>query len=189
MIVAITPDTKLVTITIGANTHRLGDMVLQCYLKAEEGKSPASAPCTDHYLRTPAGQEGLRDNADRIHEQRALLMDDLKAKLAEEDAQEAQVYFVGYPRSSRPSMPLPNQVGGAEENLLKTAWITPHDVESLAMIAQTSNGQIQEAVQAADDPHFHFVDTYTPSIGHDGCAPLDTKWMSGAGESRPGAGR
>lgn len=150
---ALTPETDLVTIRIGANDAALyRSTVLRCAQLAP--RDPDGAPCTEQvgeqYLRTAAQQ--IRTRFDRA-------LDDIATR-----APDARIVVVGYPAWAPPGRPedcdaFPLAAGDyafarrANEILVRT---------------------LEEAAAAAD---VGYVDTWAASQGHHMCS--DDPWIAG----------
>ncbi|MEU1826298.1 MULTISPECIES: SGNH/GDSL hydrolase family protein [Streptomyces] len=146
---AVKPDTKLVTLTIGGNnlgTSDLGfvDVVVACSGLALT--NPFGAPCRDFYKdtlskRLDAVAPQLADGLQRIH-----------AK-----APGAKVLIVGYP-SVVPDDP---------RTCLGKMPITTGDIAYLRTVLGDLNKMAARTAAANDAT---FVDTLTPTTGHDPCS-------------------
>ncbi len=87
---ALTPDTDLVTVSIGANDFRLfRQMIIECLAIAKS--DPHGAPCQESNNR--GKQDRLAHTIDRIEPRVRRVVEDIR-----ERAPQARVLFVGYPR-------------------------------------------------------------------------------------------
>lgn len=161
---ALEPSTSLVTVGIGGNDIKFGEIAYTC---GSMGRSnPAGSPCTDHYTR------GGRD---RISERITETYDHLKAVLhGIRDRSPAAVFVVGYPRI------LPEEGSCHGRNMP----IAPGDYPYLTAKTRELNEALSRAASAQGAT---YVDTYTPSKGHDVCAPADERWIEGAVPVSPAA--
>lgn len=162
---ALTPGTQLVTITIGGNDIGFGDIVQECATRSP--LQPTGSACKDHY--TAGGTDEL---AQRIDEAAPKVARVLAA--IDERSPDARVLLVGYPAI------LPDEGPGC----FPVVPFSPGDVEYLRGVEKALNAMLaDEAAGAGVD----FVDTYTPSIGHDVCRPPGTKWVEGLVPTAPAA--
>jgi hypothetical protein len=151
----LTAQTTVVTLGIGGNDIGFGDIITTC---AEGGlNDPTGTPCQNAYV-----VQGDDIISDRI----AALKPNLAAVIASihTNSPAAQVFVVGYPAI------LPDTGNGC----FPTIPITPGDVPYLRAKEKELNSAIQTVAGANNAV---YVDTYTPSIGHDGCAPAATRWV------------
>ena len=162
---ALAADTELVTISIGGNDIGFGDIVTECAQRSP--LQPTGSACRDHY--TAGGTDEL---AERIDE----AAPDVAGVLAAIDsrAPNARVLLVGYPAI------LPDEGPGC----FPLVPFSPGDVAYLRGVEKDLNAML--AAQAAGTG-MEFVDTYTPSIGHDACQLPGTKWVEGLVPTAPAA--
>lgn len=150
---ALTPDTTLVTLTMGGNDIGLASKALRCVnpLPQPYGTSCAesmTAGGRDIFDERIRGLSGRYDRAlDQIH---------LRAP-------KAKVVVVGYPTVSRP--------GGCPE---QPAW--PRDIDYMQKALNKLNALLRR--QAVGNRAI-FVDTASSSVGHDMCAAADQQWVNG----------
>jgi lysophospholipase L1-like esterase len=156
---AVTPDTRVITITIGGNDVNFSASLVACGRDGMNGKScleaspDAGAPDVDS-----AAIDNLLDQVEN-----KLLAMLGKVKQA---APAARIYLVAYP------MILPDP-----------AVACPPDVPMQAADA-TFLGQVGSRLQAAfssaaTTAGVNFVDVYGASHGHDACASADQRWVEG----------
>jgi lysophospholipase L1-like esterase len=154
---AVTAGTRLVSLGIGGNDIGFTDIILTC--AGESLISPFGSPCTAHY--TAGGTDQL---AAAIAATAPKVAATLQA--VHEQAPQAEVVVVGYPDI------LPEHGGGC--------WplepIAYGDVSYLRATEKRLNAML--AAQAAANGAV-YVDTYTPTIGHDICQAPGTKWIEG----------
>lgn len=172
----VDPDTEVVTLVsigIGGNDLGFGELQDHCIQPPE---AAGGTPCRVHY----ENEGGVGDSSiegdiidHRLAELRPLL-DTLLAQI-HELAPEAQILVFGYPAL------LPEHRDGLPPELADGCYpyipILPTDVEYLRDAEKRLNSTISDAAEAADA---HYVDWYTPSIGHDMCAPPGLAWVNGA---------
>jgi len=149
----LTPDTTLVTLTMGGNDIGLAGVAQGCLntLPWPNGISCAAKLTTGGHDvmidRLAALAPGYSDALDEIHTR----------------APKATVLIVGYPTVSRP--------GGCPQ---QPAW--PSDVDYLRGVLHRLNALLR--TEAAKH-HDTYVDTTASTIGHDMCATPDQQWING----------
>jgi lysophospholipase L1-like esterase len=156
---AVTPDTRLVTITIGGNDVNYALSLSACGNDGSQGRSCLTSG--DVNRDTVAG---LLENVE------GKLTTMLKAIQAA--APDARVYLVGYP------MVLPDPAIPCSPDVPMQAG----DAEFLGQVGAKLQAAFVAAAAAAG---VHFVDVYTASRGHDACAPPDQRWI--VGQATPGS--
>ncbi|BFV60979.1 SGNH/GDSL hydrolase family protein [Kitasatospora sp. CMC57] len=167
---ALNADTDLVTLTIGGNDIGFADIIVRC---ATLGLfSPNGAPCKSSY--TKAGVDQLSAKIDVTAGSIAATLDGIRQR-----SPRATVLVTGYPAI------LPDD----GTNCFSTVSIAKGDAPWLRDTEKHLNAVI--AAQAAAHGA-RYVDTYTPSIGHDACKPTGTRWLeplfaSGAAAFHPNA--
>lgn len=153
---ALTKDTSLVTVSIGGNDIGFIEMITTCLVLSLT--DPFGAPCEAHY--TAGGNDVIRARILAAAPKIAAVLQGIRKR-----APEATVVVVGYLRI------LPSQGG---------CWpvvpIAAGDVPYFDGIEQSLNDVIGTQAAAIGAT---FVDTYTPSIGHDSCQLPGTKWVEG----------
>lgn len=162
---ALTADTQLVTISIGGNDVGFGDIVTECSTRSPT--QPTGSACKDHY--TAGGTDELAQRIDEAAPEIAAVLDAI-----DERSPEAQVLLVGYPAI------LPDEGPGC----FPVVPFSPGDVEYLRGVEKALNAMLADQASAAG---MDFVDTYTPSIGHDACQLPGTKWVEGLVPTSPAA--
>ena len=160
---ALSATTTLVTLGIGGNDVDFASILTRCteldLLPAliKSGASTDLAPCRAYY--TSAG-------VDQIQQKIQAAAGNLDGALREIErrAPHARVYVVGYPAL------LPS--GGA--TCAHTLGITQGDVAFLNTEEIRLNDMLRQRAEAAEAV---YVDTYTPSLGHDACADPADRWI------------
>ena len=151
-------DTTVVTLGIGGNDIGFSDIATTC---AEGGlNDPTGTPCQNVYV--VQGDDIISDRIVALEPHLAAAIDGIHAK-----SPGAKVFVVGYPAI------LPDSGSGC----FPTIPITPGDVPYLRAKEKELNSVIQSVAGAHNAM---YVDTYTPSIGHDGCEPAGTRWVEPA---------
>jgi lysophospholipase L1-like esterase len=162
---ALTEDTELVTLTIGGNDIGFAQIIQECARRSPV--QPTGAACRDFYHA-----DGSDELADRI----AATAPDVDAALAaiDERAPDARVLLVGYPAI------LPDTGPGC----FPVVPFSPGDVAYLRDTEKRLNAMLADRAEAAG---VDYVDTYTPTIGHDICRLPGTKWIEGLVPTAPAA--
>jgi lysophospholipase L1-like esterase len=159
---ALTPDTDLVTVTIGGNDINIGGLWLTC----------AGLGATDP-LGTPCQRQAIAGGTD-LYTQRiaatalkvARVLEGIRAR-----SPHARVLVVGYLRV------LPPVVG-----CYPAFPIARGDVPYVDGVERRLNAML--AGQASNHGAV-FVDSYTRSLGHDACQQPDMKWVEGTTPTSP----
>jgi lysophospholipase L1-like esterase len=162
---SVTSGTGLVTLGIGGNDIGFITIIETC---AEESLTdPIGDPCTAHYTAGGTDQlaQAIAATAPKV---------DSVLRRIRQRAPHAAVYVVGYPDI------LPEYSDGC--------WpVVPLAYGDIAYLRQTEkelNGML--AAEAAANGAA-YVDTYTPTIGHDVCQAPGTKWIEGLVPTSPAA--
>lgn len=152
---ALTADTDLVTVTIGGNDIGFTDIITRCVVLG--ALLPNSAPCKTSYTWTGSDEltRKINDTAPKID----AVLDGIKQR-----APQAKVLLVGYPSI------LPDD----GSNCRSTVTIAKGDAPWLRDTQKRLNGMLATRAAAHGAT---YVDTYTPSIGHDVCKPTGTRWL------------
>jgi len=162
---ALSPDTRLVTIGIGGNDIGFSKLIKRCvamgalYQLTGSGKYfTEDAPC--------AREADADSGSDAVEKKIATAGDRLTRVLTEvrRRAPEARVYVVSYPAI----LPADSADCGRGMSL------APGDVTYLREKEQQLNTVLR---QRASEPGVGYVDTYTPSTGHDACTAKNTRWV------------
>jgi len=162
---ALDADVELVSLTIGGNDVGFGEIIQECARRSPT--KPFGAACKDFY--TAGGADRLAARIDAAAPR-------IAASLAavEERAPDARVLLVGYPAI------LPDQGPGC----FPVVPYSPGDVAYLRVTEKRINAMLAREADRADAD---FVDTYTPTIGHDVCQLPGTKWIEGLVPTAPAA--
>jgi lysophospholipase L1-like esterase len=150
-------DVATVTVGIGGNDLGFGDLALTCLSMGL--LDPAGAPCRQRY--TAGGVDQNAATIDAIAPRIAAVLQGIHAR-----APNARVLLVGYPDI------LPTSGPGCYPLVPLAAG----DVPYLNGVEVGLNRML--AAQAAAN-RATFVDTYTPSAGHDVCQAPGLKWVEG----------
>jgi lysophospholipase L1-like esterase len=156
---SVAPDTRIITISIGGNDIKYWTSLVACGTDGVNGRS-----CLD-----PSGDAAGPDVDSAAiddllnHEQDELVTMLGKVKQA---APAASIYLVAYPMIlPNPALPCPPDVP------MQTA-----DATFLGGVGARLQAVLSSAATAAG---VTFVDTYTPSRGHDACAAANQRWVEG----------
>lgn len=154
---ALTPDTDLVTLGIGGNDFGVfGDIIGTCPgLRASD---PTGAPCKEHF--TVNGVDTLREKIKQTQTRIAIVVQGIRAR-----SPEAEILLIGYPKIAPEHGTCPAILPFADG-----------DYAYLYSIEEALNAAVASAAAAGGAT---YVDTFTPSTGHDACAPDGQAWIQG----------
>ncbi|WP_316520562.1 SGNH/GDSL hydrolase family protein [Kitasatospora brasiliensis] len=170
---AVSPDTDLVTLGIGGNDLAasdlgLGELVATCIAGAVV--NPLGTPCKDVYHHgywdwsTLSWRYGNDDLAERIRTTIAPQLADTLRRIHAK-APGARVLLVGYP----------SVLPADGSTCVLRQPVTPGDVEYMHSVLDKLNAAMKSAAAANGAT---YVDTATPTLGHDVCS--DDRWIEGA---------
>ena len=151
---ALGRSTKLVTVGIGGNDIGFSEIVRACL-----SALPIGTPCRDRY--TAGGTDQLRQRIAALGPTLARVLSEVHRR-----SPDARVALVGYPSV------LPATGPGC----YPAVPITPGDAAYVRGILADLNTRIQRSARAGDAT---YVDTYTPTVGHDFCQVPGKKWIEG----------
>src|SRR4051812_47541595 len=154
---AVTAATALVSIGIGGNDIGFTSIITQC--AQDSLGNPFGSPCRDRY--TAGGVDQLQARITATAPKVAAVLRALHGK-----APNARVVLVGY------TAILPDTGSGC----WPTVPISFGDVPYLRGVARSLNAMLAAQAGAGGAG---YVDTYTPSIGHDACKGVGTRWTEG----------
>jgi lysophospholipase L1-like esterase len=161
----LTAQTKVVTIGIGGNDIGFTEIAKTCGQLA--AGDPLGQPCHDHYV--VGGDDQIADRIAAMAPKLAAVLDGIHTR-----SPQAKVFVVGYPSI------LPDTGDGC----YPVMPIAKGDVPWVRGIEKNLNATIQAVAVGHGNV---FVDTYTPSLGHDACqAPL-VKWVEPVVPTEPAA--
>ncbi|WP_350276975.1 SGNH/GDSL hydrolase family protein [Kribbella sp. HUAS MG21] len=154
---ALTPDTDLVTLGIGGNDFGVfGDIIGTCPgLRAAD---PTGAPCKAHF--TVNGVDTLREKIKQTQTRIAIVVQGIRAR-----SPQATILLIGYPKIAPEHGTCPSILPFADG-----------DYAYLYSIEEALNAAVASAAAAGGAT---YVDTFTPSTGHDACAPDGQAWIQG----------
>ena len=162
---ALSRSTDLVSVGIGGNDIGFSDIVTTCARRTASMPGAAS-PCRDLY--TSGGSDQLRR---KIDQDAPVITRDLRTVRARTTPR-TTILLVGYPAI------LPS----TNTNCPPVVPFTPADVGYLRGVEQYLNAML---ARQAGANRARYVDTYTPSIGHDACTLPGTKWVEGLSPTAP----
>ena len=162
---AVNSGTSVVSLGIGGNDIGFLDIIETC---AEESlTNPLGDPCTQHY--TAGGTDQLLATIEATGPKIGAVLQEIH-----ELSPHATVYVVGYPDI------LPEDNDGC--------WpIVPIAYGDVAYLRQTEKELNAMLADEAAVNGATYVDTYTPTIGHDVCQPIGVKWFEGLIPTSPAA--
>lgn len=159
---ALTAVTRLVTVGIGGNDIGFSSIITDCI-----SALPWGTPCQNKYRKGGVDQIAQRINA--TAPDIAAVVQGIKAR-----SPIAKVFVVGYPdilptngRGCWPVLPVTNSDLGYLLGVLK-------NLNAMLKAQAEANGAV-------------FVDTFTPSIGHDACKGPLSRWIEPLVPTLPGA--
>lgn len=152
---AVTPDTDVVTVGLGANDFNvIGRVFITCVQLARQGLT--GTPCADADARL--GTRSLDNVADDIQRNVQVVVGDVRDR-----APNAQVVVVGYPEIFPP------------DTTCDLLPIPPADLPYARKVNDTLNRALEAAAQAEK---VEFVDVFAATEGHHICS--DDPWIAGA---------
>jgi lysophospholipase L1-like esterase len=153
---ALAPDDRLVVLTLSGDDVGFLNVFQEC-LKLSLTQ-PSGSPCEAHY--TQGGTDQLAASVTAVGPKVATVLAAIAAR-----APKARIVVVGYPDVFP-------QSGGC----WPAVPITDGDIAYLRGIEVKVNAMLAAEAQAAGDT---FVNTYTPTIGHDFCQPESVRDVEG----------
>ncbi|WP_409463516.1 SGNH/GDSL hydrolase family protein [Amycolatopsis sp. GA6-003] len=155
---ALRPETDLVTVGIGGNDSGLfGKLVDTCPTLRDS--DPTGNPCQRHF--TVDGVDTIKALLPKTQAAIQQVLAGIHAR-----SPHAKVLAIGYPRIAPAEGYCPNVLPFANGDY---AW--------LSSVEEGLNAAVSNAVAA--DGKSSYVDTYTPSLGHDACKPQGVAWING----------
>ncbi|WP_326837735.1 SGNH/GDSL hydrolase family protein [Amycolatopsis rhabdoformis] len=155
---ALRLDTDLVTLGIGGNDSSVfATLVGVC--PALRANDPSGNPCERHF--SVGGTDSIKAALKNTQKSIETVLAGIHAR-----SPQAKVLAIGYPRIAPASGYCPSVLPFADGDY---AW--------LSSVEEALNTAIENAVEA--DGNASYVDTFTPSTGHDACAPDGAAWING----------
>lgn len=155
----------LVTMTIGGNDIGFGEIITKC--ASISSTNLLGAACKDFYNR--GGSDELTGRIEATASKISDALDEIK-----ERSPQARVAVVGYPSI------LPDTGPGCYP-------IVPFSAGDVAYLRATEKKLNAMLAEQASDAGVDYVDTYTPTIGHDACQLPGKKWIEGLVPTAPAA--
>ncbi|MGQ0625210.1 MAG: SGNH/GDSL hydrolase family protein [Sporichthyaceae bacterium] len=155
---ALDADTTLVTVGIGGNDDDLfARAVASCATTSANIAIGAGSPCADRF-----GDQFRREIKANAPAVRAAL------HRIQQVSPRARVVVIGYPNL------LPRNPVGRLACLAAGVPFTPGDIAYLDRVERDLNAMLRSAAKATGAD---YLDTYTPSVGRDMCAPPLVRWI------------
>jgi len=158
---ALSAATTLVTLGIGGNDVGWSAVITKCteldLIPALMSGDTTSAPCQDYY--NSGGTDVIQQKIHAVAGRLAAALTQIRDR-----APRARIYVVGYPD-------LLPAAGGA---CAHTVGITDGDITFLNDEELQLNGMLRQTAAAVGDG---YIDTYTPSEGHDACSAPASRWI------------
>lgn len=156
---ALDAATEVVTLGIGGNDIGFTEIAQTCVRLAVA--DPSGSPCRDHYTAGGVDQIGARIGT--LRSRLRTVLDEVVRR-----SPRARVFVVGYPAI------LPETTAGFAL-CRPTLPIATGDV---AYLRDRVEKRLNAAIRSETKDRGHvFVDTYTPSIGHDACQLPTVRWV------------
>lgn len=153
---ALSPDTRLVTLTLGGNDVGFSSVLATCARVASSDRD--GSPCERYF--TADGKDVLEERVatmeGRVHD----VLADIRRR-----SPHAKVIVVGYPAL------FPDDGVACPE-----VPFAKGDFAYLRDTTKKANRALERQAVAAG-AGTSFADTYTPTIGHDMCRPRDERWI------------
>jgi lysophospholipase L1-like esterase len=162
---ALTTDTDLVTFSMGGNDVGFGEIIQECATRSP--LQPFGSACKDFY--TSGGTDKL---AARIAATAPKITAGIKG--IKKRSPKARVLVVGYPAI------LPDEGPGCFP-------VVPFSAGDVAYLRDTEKRLNAMLKKQAEGAGADYVNTYTPSIGHDICQLPGKKWIEGLVPTAPAA--
>lgn len=153
---ALTPRTKLVTLTMGGNDVGFSSVLATCARVAATDRE--GTPCKQYF--TADGKDVLADRLATMEERVHDVLADIRRR-----SPHAKVIVVGYP-----ALFPDNGVGCAEVPFAQG------DFAYLRDTTKQANAALRRQA-TAEGVHASYADTYTPTAGHDMCRPREERWV------------
>ena len=153
---ALTPDTGLVTLTLGGNDVGFSSVLATCARLASSDRD--GSPCERYF--TADGKDVLEERVATMEGRVRDVLTDIRRR-----SPHAKVIVVGYPAL------FPDDGVACPE-----VPFAKGDFAYLRDTTKKANRALARQVVAAG-VGTSFADTYTPTIGHDMCQPRDERWI------------
>jgi lysophospholipase L1-like esterase len=160
---ALSSTTALVTLEIGGNDVGWVGIITKCTeldlipALIPDNKTSDLTPCRNYYAS--GGTNQIQQRIQTVRGQLAEALAQIRDR-----APHARVYVVGYP----------DLLPASGDSCADKLGITKGDVAFLNDEELQLNAMLRQVAEAAGDG---YVDTYTPSEGHDACAAPASRWI------------
>ena len=162
---ALTSDADLVTFSMGGNDIGFGEIIQECTTRSP--LQPFGSACKDFY--TSGGTDKLAARISDTAPKIAAAVKGIKKR-----SPKARVLVVGYPSI------LPDEGPGCFP-------VVPFSAGDVAYLRATEKRLDAMLEAQAEKNGADYVDTYTPTIGHDICQLPGKKWIEGLVPTAPAA--
>ena len=156
---------SVITLTIGGNDIGFGEIIQECATRSSQNL--AGAACRDFY--TEGGEDQLAERIEGTASKVADVLSEIRDR-----APAARIAVVGYPSI------LPDEGPGCYP-------VAPFSAGDTAYLRETEKGLNAMLAGEAGEAGVDYVDTYTPTIGHDICRLPGVKWTEGLVPTSPAA--
>ncbi len=152
---ALTPNTKLVTLTIGGNDVGFTNVLATCALV--KSSDPAGSPCKKYFT---TGKDVLGERINTVEGRVRDVITDIRRR-----SPDAKIVVVGYP-----ALFPDNGVGCADVPFAAQdfSWLRDTTLKLNRALARRA---------AAGGTGVSYADTYSPTVGHDMCRPRDRRFI------------
>ncbi|MFF7209687.1 SGNH/GDSL hydrolase family protein [Streptomyces sp. NPDC008238] len=158
--------TDLVTLSIGGNDIGFSAVIATC--AGVTASDPAGAPCRAHF--TGGGHDQLAERVAQTAPKVATVIRDIHRR-----SPHARVVVVGYPDLF------------PDDGSACTSASVPFAAGDFSYLRDTEKTLNSMLAAQARKGGATYVDTYTPTVGHDMCAPTGTRWIESLAPATPAA--
>lgn len=158
--------TDLVTLSIGGNDIGFSSVIATC--AGVTASDPAGAPCRAHF--TAGGHDQLAERVARTAPKVAEVIRGIHRR-----SPHARVVVVGYPDLF------------PDDGSACTSPSTPFAAGDFSYLRDTEKTLNAMLATQARKAGARYADTYTPTVGHDMCAPAGTRWIESLAPASPAA--
>ncbi|WP_026425993.1 SGNH/GDSL hydrolase family protein [Actinokineospora inagensis] len=168
---AVTESAKLVTVGAGGNTFGFAELLYACLQLGASADKDTDHPCEDYFTSGGDGVPTVTERLTQVSDQYGDLLESLQ-----QQAPNVTILAIGYPKI------IPDDVstcayGFTQAGLRNFGTATYPDLNWLRTdVLEPLNHAI---AQQATLHRATYIDTYTPSTGHDVCRPDGTNWTEG----------
>lgn len=163
---ALKRGTDLVTLSIGGNDIGFSSVIATC--AGLTSADPTGAPCRAHF--TAGGHDQLAERVAQTAPKVATVIRDIHRR-----APHARVVVAGYPDLF------------PDDGSACTSATVPFAAGDFSYLRDTEKALNAMLATQARKAGARYADTYTPTIGHDMCAPAGTRWIESLAPATPAA--